>query len=182
MASDAPPRRGSPRFERLLLADRRLSNKLRYAEKPGLLRGVAIFLAHSGDSWFWGLGLILAWWLGGEAAKTLADRLLIAIAILAVLVYVIKRLVRRQRPEGEWGGLYRRTDPHSFPSGHAARMAMLAVLGVAFGPPWFGVLLLGWAPLVALARVAMGVHYLSDVAGGIALGIAAGALLALAWR
>jgi undecaprenyl-diphosphatase len=187
MATGTPPdstleKPRVPRLERLLLADRRWSGKLRYAEKPGPLRMLAIFLAHSGDSWFWGLGLVAAWWLGGLATKTLVLRLFIAIAVLAVIVFAIKRLVRRQRPEGEWGGLYRRTDPHSFPSGHAARMAMLAMLGVALGPPWFGVLLLAWAPLVALARVAMGVHYLSDVVGGALLGLAAGLALAIVWR
>jgi undecaprenyl-diphosphatase len=61
-------------------------------------------------------------------------------------------------------------------------MAMLAVLGAVLGPPWFGWLLLVWAPLVALARVAMGVHYLSDVLGGVALGLSAGIILAIAWH
>jgi membrane-associated phospholipid phosphatase len=39
------------------------------------------------------------------------------------------------------------------------------------------VLLVLWAPLVALARVAMGVHYVSDVIGGLLIGAAAGLLL-----
>ena len=88
----------------------------------------------------------------------------------------IKFLVRRKRPEGDWGGIYRRTDPHSFPSGHAARAALLAVLAISLGPTWFGILLLIWAPLVILARVVMGVHYLSDVIAGAILGILAASL------
>jgi membrane-associated phospholipid phosphatase len=47
------------------------------------------------------------------------------------------------------------------------------------GPPWLGALLLLWAPLVSLARVAMGVHYISDVAAGMLCGILCG-LIALA--
>ena len=166
-------------MRRLQEADQRYSTQLRYAEKPGLLRRVAIFLAHSGDSWFWGLGLALVWVLGGPEAKAFAVRLLIGILVLAITVLTIKRLVRRQRPAGEWGALYRKTDPHSFPSGHAARMALLLVLAAALGPAWLAWLLLVWAPLVALARVAMGVHYLSDIIGGGALGLAAGGLLLL---
>lgn len=162
---------------RLLAADTRYSNQLRYAEKPGPLRRLAIFLAHSGDSWFWGLGLLLAWAVGGPPTRQLALQLLAGIAITAVIVLALKRLIRRARPEGEWGALYRRTDPHSFPSGHAARMAMLLVLGAALGPAWLGWLLLVWAPLVALARVAMGVHYLSDIAGGALLGVVIGVAL-----
>lgn len=47
---------------------------------------------------------------------------------------------------------------------------MLAVIALGMGPAWFGVLLLIWAPLVMLARVSMGLHYLSDVTVGAALG------------
>jgi undecaprenyl-diphosphatase len=170
------------RLERLLQADRYYSARLRYAERPGPLRRLAIFLAHSGDSWFWGIGLAITWLAAGPDGKLLAVRLALAIAGLALLVLAVKRIFRRRRPAGEWGAIYRKSDPHSFPSGHAARMAMLAVLGAALGPAWFGWLLLAWAPLVALARVAMGVHYLSDVIGGVLMGIAAGVILALVWR
>ena len=54
---------------------------------------------------------------------------------------------------------------------------MLAVVVLGLGPQWLGVLLLVWAPLVGLARVAMGVHYLSDVLAGMVLGLAIGVLL-----
>ena len=55
--------------------------------------------------------------------------------------------------------IYRKTDPHSFPSGHAARAFMIAVLATGLGPGWLAVVLWVWAPLVSVARVAMGVHY-----------------------
>jgi undecaprenyl-diphosphatase len=87
---------------------------------------------------------------------------------------MIKFTVRRQRPGGDWGNIYRKTDPHSFPSGHAARSIMLGILTLHIGPQWLGWLLLAWAPLVALARVAMGVHYLSDVLGGAVFGVLVG--------
>lgn len=100
--------------------------------------------------------------------------MLVAVLLTAVLVLAVKFTVRRRRPEGEWGAIYRSTDPHSFPSGHAARAAMLAVLAAGLGPAWFGAALVAWAPLVSLARVAMGVHYLSDVLAGVLIGIAIG--------
>ena len=156
----------------LLALDERLSNQMRVAEKPGVLRNIAVFLAHSGDSWFWGVALILLWIFSDATWKEWAVVLIAGIGLLAVLVLIIKLMVKRRRPEGEWGGIYRNTDPHSFPSGHAARAFLIAVLGSALGPPWLGVLLWIWAPLVALARVAMGVHYLSDVVAGSLLGIA----------
>jgi membrane-associated phospholipid phosphatase len=55
---------------------------------------------------------------------------------------------------------------------------LLAALAVAFGPTWFAVVLVIWAPLVALARVAMGVHYFSDVFVGGLFGIFIGYIVA----
>ena len=160
--------------EKILTLDNKLSQQMRVAERPGNLRVLAIILAHSGNSWFWGLGLVLIWALGPPDWKYRAVWMLVVILVTAVLVFVIKFSVRRGRPEGEWGGIYRRTDPHSFPSGHAARAAMLAVISALLGPPWLGWILAIWAPLVMLARVAMGVHYLTDVLAGALLGTAVG--------
>jgi undecaprenyl-diphosphatase len=159
---------------RLLEMDERLSTRLRVAERPGLLRNVAAVLAHSGDSWFWWAGLALLWWQGNAFWKPWALTVLVSIVVLALIVLPIKFIVRRRRPEGEWGAFYRNTDPHSFPSGHAARAILLAVLVTGLGPWWLAVILWVWAPLVTLARVAMGVHYISDVLAGAILGIFGG--------
>jgi undecaprenyl-diphosphatase len=156
----------------LLEWDARLSDQMRVAEKPGALRALAVFFAHSGDSWFWAAALILMWSLGDSFWKEWAVVQVAGISVLIALVMGIKFLVRRRRPEGEWGGIYRNTDPHSFPSGHAARSFLIAMLASGLGPAWPAILLWVWAPLVALARVAMGVHYVSDILAGAALGIA----------
>ncbi len=167
----------------ILELDARLSARMRVAGRPGLLRSLCIFLAHSGDSWFWWAGLALLAWLGNAFWRPWALIILVSIIALAVLVLAVKFTIRRKRPEGEWGGLYRTTDPHSFPSGHAARAALIAILCLGLGPPWLALVLCLWAPLVALARVAMGVHYLSDIAAGAVLGVLAGlaALQVHAW-
>jgi undecaprenyl-diphosphatase len=160
-------------FYRLLELDRDWSYAMRVAEKPGVLRNLAMFFAHSGDSWFWGLGMIVLWGLGNEFWKQWAVHQLFWISILAVLVLILKFSIRRKRPAGDWGAIYRNTDPHSFPSGHAARSFLVAFLGSLLGPGWLAVILWVWAPLVSLARVAMGVHYLSDVVAGAVVGIIA---------
>ncbi len=158
----------------ILQLDARLSDRLRVAEKPGALRNLSAFFAHSGDSWFWGLGLIFLWWLGTPFWKQWAILMFAGISVLAALVMAVKFMVRRRRPEGEWGGIYRNTDPHSFPSGHAARAFMIAVVAAGLGPGWAVLALFLWAPLVALARVAMGVHFISDVVAGLVTGIVMG--------
>lgn len=164
-------------IERLLDLDRRLTSRLRIAERPGLLRSLAAVLAHSGDSWFWGAGVALIWLLAPGVWRWRAGVLLVSILVTAVLVLVIKFTVRRRRPEGEWGGVYRSTDPHSFPSGHAVRAVMLAVAAWGIAPWPFALALTLWAPLVVLARVAMGVHYLSDVIAGAGLGAVIGLVI-----
>jgi undecaprenyl-diphosphatase len=155
----------------ILELDARLSEKMRVAEKPGALRAMAVFFAHSGDSWFWWAALIIGWFFSDPAWRKWEVVEIVGIGLLAALVMAIKFLVRRKRPEGEWGSIYRNTDPHSFPSGHAARAFLIAVVGGALGPTWLGILLWVWAPLVAIARVAMGVHYVSDIVAGALLGM-----------
>ena len=154
----------------LLELDARLSDRLRVAEKPGVLRTLAVFFAHSGDSWFWWAALLISWFFSASIWKQWEVVEFFGILGLAGVVFAIKLLVRRERPQGEWGGIYRNTDPHSFPSGHAARAFLIAVVGTALAPPWLAAVLWVWAPLVSLARVAMGVHYLSDVVAGGVLG------------
>ena len=158
-------------FRSLLEFDARLSDQLRVAEKPGFLRNLAAFLAHSGDSWFWAAALIVLWFFSNSAWKQWEVVEFFGMLGLAGVVLAIKFLVRRERPQGEWGGIYRNTDPHSFPSGHAARSLLIAVVASVLAPPWLAIALWVWSPLVALARVAMGVNYLSDVVAGAILGI-----------
>ncbi len=158
-------------FRKTLEIDRDASYALRVAEKGGILRTFAMIFAHSGDSWFWGLGMLILWLAGNSFWKRWAVYELFWISLLAALVMALKFTIRRRRPEGEWGTIYRQTDPHSFPSGHAARAFLIAAIASFLGPPWLALLLWGWAPLVSLARVAMGVHYISDVLAGAIVGI-----------
>jgi membrane-associated phospholipid phosphatase len=163
-------------MQSLLETDARWSTRLRIAEEPGILRSIAAVIAHSGDSWFWGIGLGIAWLLGDWDLKIWSLHLISAIIVTAIVVMAIKFTVRRQRPEGEWGAIYRSTDPNSFPSGHAARGILLAVMVIGLGPAWLALALIIWGPLVSIARVAMGVHYLSDVFAGGFLGLLIGIL------
>ena len=164
-------------MKNLLTLDADLSRRFRLDSSRTTLKKIAEFLAHSGDSWFWAAGLGLVWLFTQDDWHRHSALMLIGVVVLAFLVLAIKFTIRRQRPQGEWGAIYRNTDPHSFPSGHAARAFMLAVLALTLGPAWFGALVVIWAPLVSLARVSMGVHYLSDVAAGMVVGVLAGMVL-----
>jgi undecaprenyl-diphosphatase len=154
--------------------DQTWHRRLAMREDARVKRLAAIFLAHSGDSWFWLLGLLIVWLSGDAHTKTWALRVGATILVLAVTVLLLKFRFRRARPEGTWGNVYRKSDPHSFPSGHAARATMLAVLSAGMGPWWLAAILIPWAPLVSLARVSMGLHYPTDVLAGGALGLVVG--------
>jgi undecaprenyl-diphosphatase len=109
--------------------------------------------------------------------------LLVGIAIVFTGVHEIKAAVDRPRPEGPLVG----TSGSSFPSGHAAYatfylwLAVMVVMrlrpGISRGAAIVttGIVL---TALVGLSRVYLGVHYLSDVNAGWALGAAAFALCA----
>jgi undecaprenyl-diphosphatase len=164
-------------LQSLLNFDMQLSRRLRLSQAGGVWWRPVALLAHSGDSWMWAIGLALVWLFSNAELRRYAAILEIAIVLQALLVFPLKMLIRRQRPQGEWGSIYRTIDPHSFPSGHAARAALLVTLAVGLGPAWFGWALALWAPLMALSRVMTGVHYLSDLVGGMLVGLAFGVVV-----
>ncbi len=163
-------------LQRLNELDARLTDRIRLKDRSGWWR-LAALLAHSGDSWLWATGMALVWLFSRSFWHGYAAVLAISVVIQALFVFALKWLIRRQRPAGDWGGIYRQFDPHSFPSGHATRATLLAVMAITLGPAWFGALLAIWAPLVCLSRVLTGVHYISDVLGGMVLGLVMGALM-----
>ena len=166
-------------FQGLLKLDFALSDQIRERAGKNGWRRLATLLAHSGDSWVWAAGLGLVWLFSQGALHRYTAILEISVVLQALLVFAIKKLFGRKRPGGQDGTIYRQFDPHSFPSGHATRAALLAVLALSLGPAWFGWLITAWAPLVCLSRVMTGLHYLSDILGGVALGLVLGAVVVL---
>lgn len=167
--------------KRFLAVDAYLSKKLRIKQSHRYFSLILKIFAHSGDSWFWLMGLFLAWLFTIGEWRDRIVFIVVGMVIMAVAVITLKFSIRRPRPEGEWGQIYRITDPHSFPSGHAARSTALMVMAIAVGPPWFSVAVTLWAPCVGLSRVALGVHYFSDVLVGWLIGAAMGGV-AVAFR
>lgn len=158
----------------LVTWDKTITGQMKAAAPGKLPWKIGEFFAHSGDSWFWMAGLAVIWLFGRSSWPRTAAILMISIVVQAVFVLAIKFTIKRSRPPGEWGSIYRNTDPHSFPSGHATRAFMLAVMALGLGPLWFGLAVLIWAPLVSYARVYVGVHYFSDILVGGLLGLLLG--------
>ena len=145
-----------------------------------LARWAATLLAHSGDSLVWiVLGVVLWWFATGRWAQA-GERILLNTGLTLVISTLLKYWVRRPRPDGEKGSFYLRFDQHSFPSGHAVRIGGLWVVLAGLLPVWGTVTLVLWGLSVVLSRVALGLHYVSDVAAGLPIGALAGLAVLMA--
>jgi undecaprenyl-diphosphatase len=154
---------------------------LNHLGASGVLRDVVIRLLATGLIYAL-LGIVLYLFLrkpGGKQVLFLA----LGSAFAAVVVgKVINQIVPRDRPFVVFPGDVRHVAlivrPDSFPSIHVVAAFGLAG-GVLFGPHrvW-GALMLLLALFMAVARVAAGAHWPSDVAGGALIGLAMAAILA----
>lgn len=145
------------------------------AASDGFWRGLTLAANH-GKLWFAVAAVLLALGRPRAAARGLAS---LGLASL-VANLVGKRLVGGDRPALTSIPISRRlerspTSP-SFPSGHTASAAAFAV-GAGLEWPAAGAVLAPLAAGVGYSRLHTGAHWLSDVAGGAAIG--AGAALAL---
>lgn len=156
--------------ERIRSLDASLTAPLVLPEHPRAARLCALGLAHSGDMPIWIVLLACAWFFGDDAWKLRAVVTFAGLALVEIVVIGLKMIVRRRRPPGTEGMIYRRTDPFSFPSGHAARAVLLSLLALQMGPAAVFVVIVLWSPLMVLSRIAIGIHYVLDVIAGGLLG------------
>jgi undecaprenyl-diphosphatase len=140
-------------------------------------RLVASLLAHSGDSQWWLIGGAAMWRWGKGGWDQVGNRIVIVTLIGALVSGLLKRVIRRPRPHGEAGLLYLEFDRHSFPSGHATRIGGLVIVLGILVPYWGMIGLTLWGLAVGLARIALGVHYASDIMVGYLLGLLLGVAL-----
>jgi len=155
-------------FRGLLALDAQLTGRLTLPP-DSRWQVVAAGVAHLGDGPLWfGVSLLLLA-LGDVPLRGLVLRVGAAVLLAVGLVTVVKPLVGRTRPQQRAGFYSLRYDYHSFPSGHAARVGAIAVTLALHTPLWAGPLL-GAALAVALCRVALGIHWLSDALVGLLLG------------
>ncbi len=170
--------------------DAALGKRLGVAERVGSLRWLAIFFTRTGDGLTFFIFMILlyliGWFSGNDYFRSMVIIWLIADFVAFMFVQMLKTMVRRPRPVGEWGKMYRYNDPHSFPSGHSARGGVLSSISLLLVAPALGpiAMILGglWGLMIAVSRVLLGVHYPSDTAFGYLLGITVGLIMVTVLR
>ena len=168
-------------LQQLVARDQQVSARLAIPSEARFLRLLALVAAHSGNSPFWLTGGIVSIIWGNAAWREFGWRVLVGTLIAGAVTTVLKWLFRRQRPPGEGRGFYTHFDRHAFPSGHAGRSVCLVTLLYSLLPfPWGLVLLSFWTGLVGLSRVALQVHFVSDIVGGWVVGLLVGLALRMA--
>src|SRR5579863_7882133 len=143
---------------------------------PGWMRAYVIGSTRAGDGWLWyamGLGILL---LGG-ADRFRALSSAGTAALLSILLFMaLKRFTGRRRPcEIEphcWATLLP-PDQFSFPSGHTMTAFAVAIPLSLFYPELMAGLLF-CALSIALSRILLGMHFLSDVVACAILGTGLG--------
>lgn len=128
---------------------------------------------------------------GGRNGRTVALLLLPTVTLSDQLSSsVIKEIFSRPRPCHTVDGVQVVQAIHllvdcgpgkSFPSSHAVNNFAVASLFSFVYKKWAWAFL-GWASLVALSRVAVGVHYPSDILGGAVIGTAIAACVFWLWK
>ncbi len=122
--------------------------------------------------------LIVAWWASRRRFTALARAAVLAVALGALGATGLKFVVGRARPESPWHYLVGE-DSLSYPSAHVVSITVAAlmagVLVTAMRRPWrvlavthaAGALLIS---VVAVDRLVLGAHYVTDVVGGFLFG------------
>ncbi len=164
------------RLEATFLQMRRWDDALclRFAstQRHALLLRTFRTLSRLGDGVFWYallLGLLLV--LGARAALPVLH--MIVVGVLCTLTYkLLKRGTSRPRPYQVLEHVAAGAPPldaFSFPSGHTLHAVAFTIVACSYYPA-LAAILVPFTVLTALSRVALGLHYPSDVLAGAAVG------------
>ena len=139
---------------------------------PRWIRVWMLCATRGGDGWLWySLGLMLLLFGGDFRFLAVGCGALAAGSGIAVFLR-LKRIFRRRRPcvfEPHCWATLLPPDQFSFPSGHTITAFAVAVSLARFYPD-LAIGLLFCALSVAASRILLGMHFLSDVVAGAAIG------------
>ena len=143
---------------------------------PRWVRAYVISSTRGGDGWLWyamGLAILL---FGGEHRFEALGAAAISAALSVLLFLCLKRLAGRPRPcqiEPHCWATLLPPDKFSFPSGHTmTAFAVTTPLALIYADLTAG--LLFCAISVAVSRILLGMHFLSDVIAGALIGAGVG--------
>jgi undecaprenyl-diphosphatase len=156
--------------------DLRLADLLREWSPPRPVRVWMVSSSRAGDGWLWAALGIPVLWYGGEQRYRVLAVLTLAAAVGIGLFSVLKRVAVRKRPCAMQAFTWFQKlppDHFSFPSGHSlTAFAVTVPLSLYYPSYMYG--LYFCAASIATSRVMLGMHFLSDVVAGSAIGAGIG--------
>jgi undecaprenyl-diphosphatase len=152
--------------------DHRLMRRVNRWRPPRWVRIWMICATRGGDGWLWyALGLVVLLFGGPQRFMALVAAAM-AVGIGIAIFLRIKKATGRKRPcayePHAWAELLP-PDQFSFPSGHTITAFSVAV-SLSLFYPQLAIGLLFCAFSVAVSRILLGMHFLSDVVAGAAIG------------
>ena len=162
----------------IAIRDHRLMHRLNNWRAPRWVRIWMVGASRAGDGWLWyavGLGVLL---FGGPERFSALAAAVVASAVGTAIFLAVKRTTGRKRPcaiaSHCWAKLLP-PDQFSVPAGHSINAIAAAISFGLFYPELLPPLLF-CAVSVAVSRIVLGMHFLSDVVAGSALGATLGYL------
>jgi undecaprenyl-diphosphatase len=158
--------------------DHRLMRYVNSWRAPRWVRFWMVGATRGGDGWLWYVMAIAILIFGGPQRFIAVATMAVAVATGTALFYVLKRSTGRKRPcalEPHCWAKLLPPDQFSFPSGHSITAFAVAVsLGQFYPAMMVGLLFCAFS--VAISRVILGMHFMSDVVVGSGLGAGLGYL------
>ena len=159
-------------FEFITARDHNLMRRLNRWQAPRWVRIWMVAASRGGDGWLWYATGILILLFGGSSRFAASGAAVLAAGTGIGLFQLVKRTTNRKRPcEIEphcWATLLP-PDRFSFPSGHTITAFSIAMSLSAFYPS-LRIPLIFCAASIALSRIVLGMHFLSDVIVGALIG------------
>jgi undecaprenyl-diphosphatase len=159
-------------LEFITARDHSLMRRMQRWPAPRWIRLWMLWATRAGDGWlWWGIGVLVVLFGGASRFAAVGAAVLAAGTGIALFRFLKKR-THRQRPGAFephcWSHLLP-PDRFSFPSGHTITAFAVTVSLSAFYPD-LRIGLLFCAFSVALSRIVLGMHFLSDVLAGALIG------------
>jgi undecaprenyl-diphosphatase len=152
--------------------DEKLMRRVNRWYAPRWIRIWMVYATRCGDGWLWyAVGLALLFF-GGEHRYAAFTSAALAAAAGVTVFLRLKKFARRRRPcmfEPHCWATLLPPDQFSFPSGHTIT-AFAVTSSIAHFYPELAAALLFCALCVATSRILLGMHFLSDVVAGAAIG------------
>lgn len=156
--------------------DHKLMRIVNEWKAPRWIRVWMLWATRGGDGWLWSVMAAIILMFGGDERFATLGAAALAVSCGILLFLGLKRFFNRSRPCSIaphcWAQLLP-PDQFSFPSGHSITAFAIAT-PISIHYPTLAAGMIFCAISVAISRIMLGLHFLSDVLAGCAIGFALG--------